>query len=337
VVVVAEQILLASPPDGPELAVTPGNELDESTVWWLLHSLMAGELDVDRCDYLLRDARAYGFEFASYDVDRVVDNLVVIQPRPDRAFLALAVRAQGVTAAESYLVARFRAYQWGPFHHKVAQLAAALQHCTREILGGALDAPGADPEVDRFLHALQAIADGDRRRLHLDEPEAMEAFVGYDDIWWLTILRERARRAPEDEWLQLVCFRKPGPRSLWKRPDQFPGDLAEFNRGLPAREDVRGQARWNATVDELAPGVLVSRQRFSAWRPKRGSDPPASDLQVLSEDRGMIPLTELSYVTSALRPAWEHDVQVQAFSIDDRDAASVVAHLRRGLTTHHGH
>jgi HD superfamily phosphohydrolase len=335
VVAVAETILLASPPDDPELALTPGNAFDDSTVWWLLHSLMAGELDVDRCDYLLRDARAYGFEFASYDVDRVVDNLVVVQPRADRGFLALAVRAQGVTAAESYLVARFRAYQWGPFHHKVAQLAAALQHCTREILRGALDAPGTEPELDGFLHALQVIADGDRRRLHLDEPAAMDAFVGYDDIWWLTVLRERARRAPDDEWLQLVCFRKPGPRSLWKRPDQFPGgDLAAFNSGLPAREDVRGQARWNQVVDELAPGVLVSRQRFSAWRPKRGSNPPASELQVLSEDRGMIPLTELSYVSSALRPAWDHDVQVQAFSIDDRDAASVVAHLRRGLTTH---
>ncbi|MCW3006271.1 MAG: phosphohydrolase [Solirubrobacterales bacterium] len=338
VVVIAEQILLASPPDGPELAITPHNELDDDTVWWLLHSLMAGELDVDRCDYLLRDARAYGFEFASYDVDRVVDNLVVSQPRADRAFLALAVRAQGVSAAESYLVARFRAYQWGPFHHKVAQLAAALQHCTREILREALDHPGDAPEIDAFLHAMQTIADGDRRRLHLDEPAALDAFVGYDDIWWLTVLRERARRAPDDRWLQLVCFRQPGPRSLWKRPDQFPGgDLAAFNRGLPGREDVRGQARWNAVVDELAPGVLVSRQRFSPWRRQRGSDPPASNLQVLSEDRGMIPLTELSYVTSALRPAWEHDVQVQAFSIEDRDAVSVVEHLRTGLTTHHGH
>lgn len=334
VVVVAEMILLASPPDDPELAVTPGNALDDSTVWWLLHSLMAGELDVDRCDYLLRDARAYGFEFASYDVDRLADNLVLIQPRPDRAFLALAVRAQGVTAAESYLVARFRAYQWGPFHHKVAQLAAALQHCTREILREALDDPGAAPGLDGFVAAMRTLVDGDRRRLHLDAAAALDAFVAYDDIWWLTVLRERARRDPDDRWLALVCFRRPGPRSLWKRPDQFPGgDLAAFNRGLPGRADARGQAAWNAAVDALAPGVLVSRQRFTPWQVRRGSEPPASNLQVLSEDRGMIPLTELSYVTAALRPAWEHDVQVQAFSIDERAAAFVVEQLRTGLTS----
>lgn len=89
---IADRILMNEAPK-LEVALTPDNSIGPTTVWWLLHSLMAGELDVDRCDYLLRDARAYGFEFVSYDLDRLVDNLVVLRPRADRGVLDVGVRA----------------------------------------------------------------------------------------------------------------------------------------------------------------------------------------------------------------------------------------------------
>jgi hypothetical protein len=54
---IAERILLAEPPSDPGLAVAREPALDTDALWWWLHSLMAGEIDVDRCDYLLRDAR----------------------------------------------------------------------------------------------------------------------------------------------------------------------------------------------------------------------------------------------------------------------------------------
>jgi len=99
---IAEKILLAEPPADAGLAVSADADLTADAIWWWLHSLMAGEVDVDRCDYLLRDARNYGFEFASYDLDRLADHLTVVRPRPDRGAIETAILPQGVSAAESF-------------------------------------------------------------------------------------------------------------------------------------------------------------------------------------------------------------------------------------------
>jgi HD superfamily phosphohydrolase len=328
VVQIAEQVLMNEAPK-PEVALTPANAIGPTTVWWLLHSLMAGELDVDRCDYLLRDARAYGFEFVSYDLDRLVDHLVVLRPRTDRGLLDVGVRPQGVAAAESLLIARYRAYQWGPFHHKVAQLGAALQHTIRAVVRESVETPAAYPELNKFLDSLQAIAGGDRRRLHREAADVLEAFVEYDDVWWLTVLRERLREHGDDAWLRLVCRRTRGPVSLWKRPDQFPGDLEAFNDRLPKREDAAGTRSWNAAVDVLAPEVLIARHSFTPW--KYGQDGASSALSVLSAEGSIIPLTDLAHITASLRGAWRRDVQVQAFSADSADPAQTVEHLNEAL------
>lgn len=329
-VLIAQAILANSAPERTDLAITPGNAITSETVWWLLHSLMAGEVDVDRCDYLLRDARAYGFEFASYDLDRLVDNLVVLRPRADRGLLVPGIRPQGVAAAESFLIARYRSYQWGPFHHKVAQLGAALQHCIRSLLSEALSQPAAQPELNRFLDNLQTIAGGDQHRLHLDAADELRAFVGYDDIWWLTLLRKR-ERVSDDPWLKLVCYRAPGPVSLWKRPDRFPGGndaLKAFNALLPGREDSTGKRAWATAVDDLGPTVLAVRHHFKPW----SRAPSSSELLVLSDDGATIPLTELSHVTASLDGAWRRDVQVHAFSATgDTEPGTVVDRIREAL------
>src|SRR5260370_21513346 len=65
-----------------------------------LHSLVAGQLDVDRADYLLRDGRALGLEFASYDLERLVVNLVMSRDQ-DLGFIT-AVDERGLSALESF-------------------------------------------------------------------------------------------------------------------------------------------------------------------------------------------------------------------------------------------
>lgn len=331
-VLVAQKILLTSVPDDVDLTVTPDNAFTDETVWWLLHGLMAGELDVDRCDYLLRDARAYGFEFASYDLDRLADNLVIVRPRPDRGFLSIGVLPQGVAAAESFLIARYRSYQWGPFHHKVAQLGAALQHCIQARLEEALKRPADESELNRFLDTLQTIAAGHPDTLHLNAVAELDAFVEFDDVWWLTVLRRQLKNDPHDPWLALVCRRQHGPRSLWKRPDQFPdgsAGLVAFNRLLPARQDLAGKTAWREAVEQFGKDVLISRHHFTPW----ADAPDTSQLLVLSANGTLPPLTELSHVTASLREAWSRDVQVHAFSTSkSADGGVIIERLTAALT-----
>lgn len=212
----------------------------------------------------------------------------------------------------------------------MAQLGAALQHTIRTVVREVVQAPAAYLELNGFLDSLQTIAGGDRRLLHREAADVLEAFVEYDDIWWLTVLRQRLRDHDGDPWLRLVCRRIRGPVSLWKRPDQFPGDLEAFNGRLPEREDAVGTRRWNAAVDTLRPEVLVARHSFTPWRARQ--DGTSSALSVLSADGSIIPLTDLSHIIASLRSAWRRDVQVQAFAADAADAAQIVDHLNDALT-----
>ncbi len=190
--------------------------------WAWLHTLIAGELDVDRCDYILRDARNYGFQSARFDLQRLIDNFIVVRDPVAENVLVPAVRAQGQAAVEAFLIARARVYQWGTRQHKVGQVAAALRYAIGELLRPPLIDPELDHPLRQFLKDLEDILLSKERRStrKRDETEKLlKRFAGYDDVWWTSLLRDTHE---DDEWFKLVCWRTPGPRCLWKRVVRFP-------------------------------------------------------------------------------------------------------------------
>lgn len=314
---IAEKILLAVPPLDPGLSVLGSQALDVDALWWWLHSLMAGEIDVDRCDYLLRDARNYGFEFASYDLERLVNHLTVVRPLADRNLLETAVLPQGVSAAESFYLARYRAYTWGPFHHKVSQIAAALQQSILVLLEPAFSGTG-EADLVQFLQDIEMVAADEGARLHKTAPGLLDRFRRYDDGWLMNYIRDAASRCSpaQQAWLDLVCWRAAGPKSLWKRSGDFPVDLRAFNASLPDRNDPNAAAQWDTVVDGLAQrGVLVIRHHFSPFGREPGSS--SSRLKVSESNGTLHPLTDISHMTAALPDLWKADVQVFAASAAD--------------------
>ncbi len=292
----------------------------EAATYWL-HSLIDGELDVDRCDYILRDGRNYGFEFASYDLNRLLDNLLVV-PVGNR--FVLAVKSQGASAVETFLLSRFRSYQYGVRHHKVAQADEALRYSIARILARAGDA-----EVDRFVRDLGSLAQTG------GVPDAERAgflrrFAGYDDVWWTLIMRA-IPEGERDEWLDLVCWRQRGPRSLWKRTAEFPGTvpLREWNRRLPSLTDLDAMQRWSDEISKLREaGVLVVRHRFVPWKAEPESDDPSrpemgrSRLCILEGSHSLVPISDRSPLVRALREAWANDIQVHAFALSSSKLAA---------------
>ena len=325
---IAEKILGTPAPSAS--GAVPGSALDGLYGW--LHSIIAGELDVDRCDYVLRDTRHYGFEFASYDLKRIVDNLVVVQDGGEFGF-RLAILPQGQSAAESFLLARFRMYQWGVRHHKVVQTAAALRKVMRDLLRPAVT--GNLPEDLRlFLLDIRDIIESagkvDFAETH---PEVLKRFIGYDDIWWMTKMREAAMKQPDDPWLALACYRRPGPVSFWKRVLDFPSEnLEAWNEALPLKEDLEASREWERVRAELeSEGVLIVRHSFRPWEQLDRTD-PKSDSTLSIWDPGLkrlIPLTQVSPLVKELRSAWLGDLQVHAFAAkdDDIDADELLGRL----------
>ncbi|MGA2163693.1 MAG: hypothetical protein ABSH36_04415 [Solirubrobacteraceae bacterium] len=246
---IARDILDA--PAAPQLDAT-----QHAAVLSWLHSLVAGELDVDRADYVLRDVRHYGLTAAGYDLDRLVDHLIPI-PREDGS-LETAVLARGVSAAESFFVARFRMYTWAVYHHKIQQAAAGLRVAIVDLLD-------AGPEPLRiFLDDLEAIAGGTQTQ------ETLDRFVDYDDSWWMGLMRDRLRLGVDpaiEPWLALFVRRRPGPVSLWKRACDRMGRGATGARIRRPRKPKHSRSRTRAAA--ARPANIGDRMTTAALTPAR--------------------------------------------------------------------
>ncbi len=289
-----------------EILIAESTPKADATVMWL-HALIDGEIDADRCDFILRDARNYGFEFASYDLQRLLDNMVVVSTAERDPHLA--VRYNGISAVESFLTARYRSYQYAVRHHKVAQIGAALRYCIVTLLKR-VDAGERDSisdEIGDFVSTLEAI--------YAHNPEDINAnivtlskFARYDDIWLMTQLRALDLHKPGKEWAALVCWRQsnPGPYSLWKRADDFPvgidiDDLKSFNRGLNSLDD---NAWRKCAGDVKARQMLVTRHIFS---------PLKTDIMIVRRDGDLVSIRDIAPSVGGLEESWKSDIQVQVF------------------------
>jgi hypothetical protein len=82
---------------------------------------VSGELDVDRCDYLLRDAHATGVRYGLYDLDWLLRSLRFAST--GAAAPALAIDgAKGLRAIEAFITARLFMFQ-EVYLHKAARAA----------------------------------------------------------------------------------------------------------------------------------------------------------------------------------------------------------------------
>lgn len=79
----------------------------------LIESLVSSQLDVDRLDYLNRDAKMTGATYGMVDVDRLIR---VMNVRNN----FICYRQAGVHAIENYLMSRYHMY-WQIYYHPVAR------------------------------------------------------------------------------------------------------------------------------------------------------------------------------------------------------------------------
>lgn len=151
-----------------------------------LHDLVSGQLDVDRLDYLRRDAFYTGVVEGQVGVDRLVKTLAVYD---DGAGERLVVEAKGAYAVENFLASRRLMYGQVYLHKTVLAgdqvLRAALARA-KERLGDADVAAGTSDALRFFLDAAPDLAD----------PAVQEAFLALDDAE-VTVSLKRWRRTAD--------------------------------------------------------------------------------------------------------------------------------------------
>jgi len=92
-----------------------------------LAGLISGSLDVDKLDYLSRDAWMCGVPYGTIDVDRLLACLTLVcAPGPGGTPL-LALQEKGLSALESLLFAKYQMYRNVYWHHAVRSATAMFK------------------------------------------------------------------------------------------------------------------------------------------------------------------------------------------------------------------
>ncbi len=297
----AKKILDAPEPDYGLTQHQPASALQ-----WL-HSLVDGEIDVDRADYLLRDGQALGLDFAQYDLDRLVANLVLIKT-VDRGYTT-AVKEPGLAALESYCLTRSRSHQVFVRHHKVSQVGTALRYALAQLM----DSAGATPLLDFLgrLKGLELAPDEDRMA-------ALARYAVLDDSWAFQALRglQNSTREPLlHACLGVALDRVRNLRSIWKRK----GDLTEQQmRTLKDRvKELTSADGGKLRLQEarrrlLDRGVLFALFQFKPYVKDRVTQ--QSVMLILSKDGKLRPASQMSPLIRHLQELWEEDIPLYAFA-----------------------
>ena len=96
-----------------------------------LTGLISGTLDLDKIDYLSRDARMCGVPYGTVDVDRLLASLIIVESG-GRA--RVGIQEKGVSALESLLFAKYQMYRNVYWHHAVRSATCMFKRAVRDAV-----------------------------------------------------------------------------------------------------------------------------------------------------------------------------------------------------------
>ena len=94
-----------------------------------LQGLISGSIDLDKVDYLSRDARMCGVPYGTVDVDRLLSSLTLVEVEPGQ--YEVGVQEKGVSALESLLFAKYQMYRNVYWHHAVRSATCMFKRAVR--------------------------------------------------------------------------------------------------------------------------------------------------------------------------------------------------------------
>jgi HD superfamily phosphohydrolase len=252
-----------------------------------VRSLVSSQLDVDRMDYLLRDALYTGVTYGLFDLQRIINTMQIHSGQ-------VVVAAKGIVAIEEYVLARYFMY-WQVYLHKAIRsqeliLRAAWDRALLLYEQGRLSIDEVPPGLRAFIRSEYGLGD----YLALDDHDVLVALK----VWRRAtdpILADMARRFLNRQLLKPV-FKAP-------HTGDISGQLFE------ARELVRA-AGWDPEY------YLIVDHTSDLAYDTYTEDGPGNKPPILAEDEYARPteITKLSQTIKAVagRPRQAVNVYVPA-------------------------
>jgi HD superfamily phosphohydrolase len=199
-----------------------------------LSKAVSGTFDVDRCDYLLRDAHATGVRYGEYDLPWLIHSLRFTDGTDSGPTLGID-GAKGVSALESFVLARYFMFQQVYFHKS----ARASEFIVGRILRRAIDRVREGMRLPSLPPAFASVAAG--------EQPSLDEYLELDDQVLLGAIH--AWEQAPDPILADLCQRL-RVRNLFKT-------IELFDAGEAAKEEALGKVRDISRAAGLDPDVYV--------------------------------------------------------------------------------
>ena len=265
-------------------------ELIRGTSDSALQGLISGSLDLDKIEYLKRDAFMCGVPYGEIDVHRLTQSmLIVADPETGRA--TLGIREKGLSALESLLFAKYQMYRNVYWHHAVRSATAMYKRLVEDALrAGALDADLLPSLTDEgLIHLLEhgnpsSLLDALRtRHLYKRALEWPASQLDNEFGEWISVDRDRTREA-EDQLAKRLKL-QPGEVLL-----DFPMKTEMLGLDIPVLrrnseiERLTGQG-WPGAINlpSLSEELYLSARWLRVFVAKRMDIPPGLVKSIIDE------------------------------------------------------
>ena len=163
-----------------------------------LQGLISGSLDLDKIEYLKRDAFMCGVPYGEIDVDRLTNSLVLVDD-PETGRRSLGVQEKALSALESLLFAKYQMYRNVYWHHAVRSATAMYKRLVEDaVRTDVVDVQSLARHTDEgLMHRLESdsptplLAALKERRLYKRAAEWPAAELDDNMVEWIATDRKR--------------------------------------------------------------------------------------------------------------------------------------------------
>ena len=152
----------------------------------LIEALVSSQLDVDRMDYLSRDAYFTGAAYGHIDYYRILRSMKIVNNK-------VCVRASGVHSIESYLMSRYHMYFQVYYHPVARSYETILENIYKRVNDLVKEGKTIDAHIETFLNVINNNSD-------------VESYIDLDDAYVNGFVKQFTKSSDEILQKLALCF-----------------------------------------------------------------------------------------------------------------------------------